>query len=159
MDCAILLDVEGEIGPSASRSHIPVAFDLREGVERLDLDFSFEPTFLEDRNASIALFAQAVSRFGIPSEEAAAHARDRIRNFLSLSLDDPEGFRGCAHRQGPRHRISISETEATPGFLPGPLRPGLWTATISVHLVASPRCAWRLRLSTRDVVGDDGGTR
>ena len=143
---AVLLEVEGEIGREASRSHLAFPFELREGVGRLELEFSFAPAFLEDGPSAKRLAAEACLRFGLPPGAEEGRSRERIRNLLTVSLDDPAGFRGCAHRHRPSQAIFLSATEATPGFLPGPLGAGRWRATISVHLVASPSCAYRLRV-------------
>jgi hypothetical protein len=55
--------------------------------------------------------------------------------MLTLTLFDPGGFRGAGHREGDSHRVQISPTEATPGYLPGPLPAGEWVAQIDTHLV------------------------
>ena len=58
-----------------------------------------------------------------------------LSNLLTLTLFDPHGFRGAGHRGGAEHRVRITPTEATSGYLPGPLPPGEWTVEIDAHRV------------------------
>ena len=46
------------------------------------------------------------------------------KSVIDLGLRDPERFRGWSG--GNKNRFSISETEATPSYLPGPLKAGTW---------------------------------
>jgi hypothetical protein len=50
------------------------------------------------------------------------------------ALGPAAGFRGWSG--GFRTSFAISRTEATPGYLPGPVRPGLWHVLIGPYLVA-----------------------
>lgn len=39
-----------------------------------------------------------------------------VKNLLTVSLDSPDGYIGCAHRQDSRQTHIISETESSRGF-------------------------------------------
>jgi hypothetical protein len=52
---------------------------------------------------------------------------------LDLGCFDPAGFRGWSG--GARDSFVVSELGATPGYLAGPVSPGLWQVVIGVHLV------------------------
>jgi hypothetical protein len=62
-------------------------------------------------------------------------------NLLTLTLFDPQGFRGAGHRHGDVQAETASDTvelradRATPGYLPGPLPAGEWTLVIDTHLI------------------------
>lgn len=58
-----------------------------------------------------------------------------IRNLLTITLFDPNGFRGAGHRHAPQQEIVITPDGATPGFLPGRLTPGTWTLELDCHCV------------------------
>ncbi len=58
-----------------------------------------------------------------------------IDNLLTLTIFDPAGFRGAGHRGGDTHLVSISQNQATPGYLPGSLDAGEWTIQIDTHMV------------------------
>ncbi len=49
---------------------------------------------------------------------------------IDLGLFDPERFRGWGGgKPGP---VTLSETDATPSYLPGPIRPGVWKLMLGV---------------------------
>jgi hypothetical protein len=49
---------------------------------------------------------------------------------IDMGLFDPERFRGWGGgKQGP---VTLSETDATPSYLPGPIRPGEWKLLLGV---------------------------
>jgi hypothetical protein len=52
---------------------------------------------------------------------------------LDLGCFDPAGFRGWSG--GARDSFVLSELGATPGYLAGPVSPGLWQVVIGLHLV------------------------
>lgn len=63
------------------------------------------------------------------------HTIDRINNLLTLTVLDPGGFRGAAHRHGNVLEGTISETSASPGFFPGVIQPGEWTVLVDTHMI------------------------
>jgi hypothetical protein len=58
-----------------------------------------------------------------------------MTNLLTLTLFDPNGFRGAGHRGGDTHEVEITPTSATRGYLPGALPAGEWTVQIDTHMV------------------------
>jgi hypothetical protein len=58
-----------------------------------------------------------------------------VSNMLTLTVFDPTGFRGAGHRGGDSHQVCIGADGATPGYLPGPLPAGEWTAQIDTHMI------------------------
>ncbi len=76
---------------------------------------------------------------------------DGLSNMLTLTVFDPEGFRGAGHRMGePRdgghaHDVSISVTNATPGYSAGTIQPGNWAIVIDAHRITGAEpCFYRL---------------
>ena len=60
---------------------------------------------------------------------------ESIGNLLTLSVFDPDTERGTGHRQAPTQHVTISASEATPGYLPGGLAPGTWDVMINCNLI------------------------
>ena len=110
----MLLRSQGSLGPPDSKSYRRHRFLVPEGSERLWLSFSYDP------------------------------GGETPKNLLTLTLLGPGGFRGAAHRFAPRQTIELDERWATPGFLPGRIPPGEWTAEIDVHAVVSTACRYEL---------------
>ena len=88
------------------KRHIRHQFDLPSGCQRLTIRLTFEPA-----------------------------AVDGIRNMLTLTIFDPNGFRGAGHRGGNEHLVEIDSGSATPGYAPGPLPTGPWIVQIDTHMI------------------------
>lgn len=58
-----------------------------------------------------------------------------ITNLLTLTLFDPNGFRGAGHRGGDTHEVVLTPTTATRGYLLGALPAGEWTVQVDTHMV------------------------
>jgi predicted metal-dependent phosphoesterase TrpH len=67
-------------------------------------------------------------------------------------LGDPSGFRGWSG--GFRTSFAISRAEATPGYLPGPVRRGVWHVILAPYTVAPQGLAWSVEVTLTH--GDPG---
>lgn len=68
-------------------------------------------------------------------------------NVIDIGIFDPrglhlltEGFRGWTGNA--RSSFFITPSEATPGYLPGPIQPGRWHLMLSRELVVTPACRY-----------------
>ncbi|MCI3921101.1 hypothetical protein MO973_12730 [Paenibacillus sp. TRM 82003] len=143
-----LLTAEGTLTPLSSKTHITYQFHIDEPHEAVTIDFQYSPKALEDPDAARPLIERALEKYAEPSI-AELHAKQWERyaplmNLLTLSVDDPEGFRGSAHRHPPEQRHELAKDGASPGFIAGPIVRGVWKITISVHCVVTPTCNYRL---------------
>lgn len=141
---AVLLDAERAIGPEASQTHIRLPFVLEREEARIEIRFRYEPKLLADEAHERALIEEGLRTYAESVESG--RPPEPLNNLLTLSLDDPRGFRGCAHRHSPDQSITVGRASATPGFIPGPAPAGRWTATVSVHCVVTPRCTFRVQV-------------
>lgn len=57
------------------------------------------------------------------------------KTTIDLGLFDNERFRGWSG--GNKSAFTVSETDATPSYLPGPIRPGIWKLILGVPSIAS----------------------
>ena len=111
--------IQGTLTAADSKRHIPHTFDLPAGTTQLEIRFRY-----------------TVAR------------RGRIENLLCLTLFDPLGWRGSGQRSGARQMIRLSEHQATPGYVAGPLPPGTWTLVIDAHQVqANEPCPYVIELT------------
>ncbi|PAD79405.1 hypothetical protein [Paenibacillus campinasensis] len=143
-----LLIVEGNVTPLSSKTHITYQFHIDEPAACLDIAFAYSSKALEDREASRRMILEAIDKYAEPSiSELQKQHWERfvpLQNLLTLSLDDPSGFRGSAHRHPPEQHHLLTEEQASPGFIAGPLPSGIWKLTISIHCVVTPECHYRL---------------
>ncbi len=142
----VVLDVEQTIGPDAARTHIRLPFLLDREPEGIEVSFSYEPVVLGDKRRTRELIEAGLRTYG---ELAPGDTSGMVlRSLLTLSLDGPSGFRGCAHRYALSGPVLLTTAQATPGFIPGRIEQGRWQATISVHSVVTERCRFTLRVRT-----------
>ncbi len=110
---------EGRLTTRDAKRHIMHRFELPPDAGTLEITFRFAPIRVQT-----------------------------YTNLLTLTLFDargetPAGFRGAGHRgadSGARgsagiHRVRLTATEATPGYIPGPLPAGEWTIEIDTHMI------------------------
>jgi hypothetical protein len=98
---------EGRLTVRDQKRYIPHTFDVPAGSDRMEIVFEFEPA----------------SGFDLP-------------HMLTLTLFDPQGFRGAGHRDGASHHVILGATSATPGYLPGPMPEGRWIVEIDAHRIS-----------------------
>jgi hypothetical protein len=68
-------------------------------------------------------------------------------NALDLGVFDERGFRGWSG--GARDSFAISRSEATPGYLPGPVRPGRWHVVLGPYTIAPQGLDWTVHVTLR----------
>jgi hypothetical protein len=76
---------------------------------------------------------------------------ERVHNLLTLTVLDPDGFRGEAHRHEDTLQVTIQETAASVGFFPGAIQPGEWQFIVNTHMIM-PGYPLHMRL---EIVGTD----
>jgi len=116
---------EGSLTTRDCKRYIPHRFSVPPNSNQVDIHFQFAP-----------------------------HRVHGLTNLLTLTVFDPAGFRGAGHRGGDSHRVRISATQATPGYLPGPLPAGTWVVEINTHMIM-PGEALRYRLEVTITEGSD----
>lgn len=119
---------EGSLTARDCKRNIPLSFTVPHGCSRLDITFEFSP-----------------ERMG------------GYDNLITLTVFDPEGFRGAGHRGGSRHEVVIEVGSATPGYLAGPLPRGEWIVELDTHRIM-PGSPVRYALAVTAGMGGDVAT-
>lgn len=152
-----LILTEGELTPFCSKSHVVYLCNLCEEGKRLNIDFSYFPKVLDDREKSRELILEGVERFVKEDKDRYLRSWELflpVQNILTVSIDDCKGFRGCAHRHCYEQHLFISRQTASPGFIPGAIIEGQWKVTISVHAVVTKTCRYKLHIWEGDNQND-----
>ncbi len=96
--------LRGELDGRDNRSYRSVPFQVPAGVSRITIDF--------------------------------AYTGKEQHTTVDLGLLGPEGFRGQGGFRGwsggNKHVFTVSATDATPSYLPGPIEPGRWTLLLGI---------------------------
>ena len=85
-----------------------------------------------DRDESIYQYVP----FDVPAGAEGITLRMRHNGLISvidLGLFDPIGFRGFSGSE--REHVVLNESDATPGYLSGPIRAGTWFVSLGLHRV------------------------
>ncbi|MGW6917805.1 CehA/McbA family metallohydrolase [Kitasatospora sp. NPDC054939] len=118
--------------PTGAADFVYLPFDVPEGVRELAVSYSYDkppvPSGTPGNSCDIGLFDQRGTALGGP------------------------GFRGWSG--GFRSEFTIGRGQATPGYLPGPIRPGTWQVVLGPYQVAPPGLDYRVRIVLR--FGDPG---
>lgn len=150
----MLIDIRANATPEDSRTHVRFAFKLDEPACAIGIHFEYSPKHLDDGIRARELLEQSFEKYVLPEQRVLAKERlDRflpLSNLITLSVDDPDGYRGACHRHDPVQSLTISEHDASPGLMKGKLGAGEWTITLSLHAIVTEHCAYRLKVWAAD---------
>lgn len=127
-----------QITQAAHQSHLVYRVYVPEEVSDLEVHFQYGPIVERDQQ----MIRKAVRREGL--NESVVQYDTTIRNLLTVSINDPNQYRGAHHFFAEKQKIIISETEATEGFITGKIVEGYWEFIISCHGVFSEKVDGRL---------------
>ena len=120
-----------KISQSAHQAHLVYRVYVPENLTKIEVQFQYGP-IVETCKETIR---KAVIREGL--KESVIQDDTTVRNLLTVSINDPEGFCGAHHFFSENQTIQISEEEATEGFISGKIHEGFWEFIISCHGVFS----------------------
>ncbi len=143
-----LLKTEMILDQSVDQSHITFRIFVPEGIERLKVELAYDPPF-EENSEQLQPFFQEHSdyyNFHIMNNPKVAEKVFPVNNLLTLSIDDPSGFRGSCHRFRPTNEIKVGENDSTPGINNGEIQSGMWDITINCHAIISESCHLKIQV-------------
>ncbi|WP_010277312.1 hypothetical protein [Paenibacillus senegalensis] len=153
-----LLEKRGCVTPEDSRTHIRIPFEMTQAGGEITIQFEYGPKVLEDMTRALKLLEQSFDCYVLPAqrEKAAKQANKYLplKNLITLSLDDPNVYRGACHRHDAYQQLKLSELRASPGLVIGKLPRGQWTATLSFHCIVTGSCDYRLQIDWTDGEGE-----
>lgn len=144
-----LILAEGTVTPVCSKSYIGYSFYLDHEVNRLNIDFSYDPKKLTDREKAKEYICEGIRSFSSENTEEEIkywESHFPVLNLLTVSVDDSEGFRGCAHRQSQDQRLFVAQDVASHGFIPGKVGKGMWKVTLNLYGIFTDSCRYKLHI-------------
>ena len=96
------------------------------------------------------------TRIDVQYEHTSISEPSGVKNIVDLGLFDPrgssfltaKGFRGWSGSA--RAQVTIAPSEATPGYLPGPIYPGTWHVCLGLYQIAPEGCAVTVTVTLSD---------
>ena len=119
------------LNQTAHQAHLVYRVYVPANSQAVFVKFCYSPIV----EADLAVITKAVVREGLP--KSVINKDTVVRNLLTISVNDPDVFRGSHHFFGENQEIEIGEETATEGFMPGPLKEGFWEFIINCHGVFS----------------------
>lgn len=147
----ILLSKSGILTQDDDKTNVRFTFDVPPETEALKIEFSYAPKTPEDPIQEQRICEAALKKYNgaVYYEEYRQYIP--LNNLVTLSLDDPSGYRGAAHRQDPHQTHIIAPQHTSYGFTNAPTQPGTWYLTLNVHC-ALCRIDYTLKISTQTEV-------
>lgn len=147
-----VLETELRILPDSEKTNIALPFVLETDAEQMRISYTYAPkesdgTAARDRIETCLLRDAGEFRAEYPDY---THYLP-LKNLITLSLDAPNGYRGCAHRQAPQQVHLLSESVCSPGFLSGKIQKGEWRLVLNVHALVTDFCDCRIRIEVGEV--------
>lgn len=146
----LLLSTEGVLTPSCSKTHITFQFYVPTSYDRLSIHFAYSPKTLDDLELSKQLIEEGLRKYVQPEHydqyQKNWQTNLPLKNLITVSVDDPEGFRGSGHRHDQEQTLILSKDEVSPGLVRGPIGTGVWKVTLSAHCIVTDTCSYRLHV-------------
>lgn len=139
-DDQILFEIQSTISKKSTQSHLKHTFFIPDLTEEVYVDFSFDPSQQMNSNENTRIIEDAFNYY----ESGPPKTFEPIRNMLTLSIDDPDGFRGARHYHSPIQHVVVNESNSTPGYLNKKNPSGLWSITVSIHALVTDHCHFNL---------------
>jgi hypothetical protein len=147
---SLLLDVQGQVTPACSKSHITYKFHWNKAGGKMVIHFAYEPKNLEDAELSKSLIYESIDKFRAPGGRDIVQAEWKsflpLKNLITISVDDPKRHRGAGHRHDPEQLLHIAANDASPGLISGILPLGMWEVTLSLHAIVTEQCLYSLKI-------------
>lgn len=141
--------------PQDTGSHKEIEFSVPKDVECMIIEASYTPKVFRDKEKSLELARRAMEHYDFDMNDnngKSAEDQSRLLNLIIISVDMNGKYLGAAHRHLNKQRIVLSHKEATPGFHANAIEPGHWKIAVSVFLVLTQQCIYRLKVT--GITGD-----
>lgn len=151
----VIMDIQGQLHPEQSATNVELPFVLETAMDSLTIEYEYWPKVLSDDelarrmlNAGMEHCVEEQDRAQFPINEFLP-----LVNLVTLSVDAPDGYRGCAHRHDSEQLHVLRAEDSSPGFDDGEIMAGEWKVVINVHAVVTEPCNYRLKVTA------EGGER
>ncbi|NOU95749.1 hypothetical protein GC093_21345 [Paenibacillus sp. LMG 31456] len=145
----LLLEVEEKLAIAQTQTHITYSFAVSDLCRKLNIDFSYAPKTLDNETLSKEIVGLSLLKYSDSNDPILEDGWKRylpLKNLITVSVDDPNGFRGACHRQDAEQHLFLAADSASPGLMPGLPIQGNWTITLSIHALVTATCSFKLRV-------------
>ncbi|WP_240414458.1 hypothetical protein [Paenibacillus periandrae] len=145
----LLLEVEEKLAIAQTQTHITYSFAVSDSCRKVNIDFNYSPKTLDNEALSKGIIEQSLRKYNDGNDPIMEDSWTRflpLKNLITVSVDDPNGFRGACHRHDSEQHLFLAAGSASPGLMPGLLIQGNWSITLSLHAIVTEVCSFKLRV-------------
>lgn len=155
----LLIKTKGKIDRSYDRKHITYEWMLKKDYRKIMISFEYAPKYIDNDEKTKEIIYDVIDKHVIGEQKDIEKKQwekyKDLKNLLTISIDDKNGFRGCAHRQNQKQKHIISEAEASPGFIKGIFEKGIFKFIISVHALVTDECNYEIKVYDMEEENDE----
>ena len=148
----LLLNAEFQVLYKDEKTNIGFPFPVPDGTVSLKISFSYDPKLLEDGDRAKMLIENNIKKDA--GEFACEYTHwdeyKPLKNLITVSVDDPDTYRGCAHRQDKDQIHVIREDFASRGFHKGRPQAGQWRIVLNLHGIVTEKIDCKLMVEAGD---------
>lgn len=132
-----IVERELVLTPASHQKHIRIPFVLTQAYQRLYVNFSFSPQYV-DREKALVIISQV-----LPDYFGAENPPDRpedflpLENLLTFSVSHGDEYVGSRHHKATEQEVYLSAEGSSAGYLPHAVKPGNWEVQIHPHCLLS----------------------
>ena len=130
-----ILKKSGMITEKDHQTNLVIPFSVSPKATELTVRYSYHPKTVEDRKKALELLSDCAEKYEVNADDLSALLP--VNNLVTLSFDDPDGYRGACHRQANEQIIMIGE-HSTPGILNRKIISGQWDVVLNIHFAGCP---------------------
>ena len=149
----VLFEKEFQLFCEQEKTNVTFNFTVPEAAEALKISFSYDPKTLEYSDRAKMLIERNIIKDAgkdyfreYPSWETYLP----LKNLITVSVDDPETYRGCAHRQDKDQVHIIREDFSSRGFAKGRIQAGQWKVVLNLHGIVTEAVNCNLKVEAGD---------
>lgn len=124
-----LFSIKKKLHKKDKKKHLSYAFEVKENFDILKIEFSYSPKELACKTSSKKIISKCLKKY-TDMEKSEIELKYKnylpLKNLLTISIDDSNGFRGAAHRQNNNEIFNLSADFASPGMISGLVTKGSW---------------------------------
>ena len=115
---SLIFEETKTLTPNDTKTNVPLQFYVAEELEEMKIEFSYSPKNLDDEEKAHKYIDDGFEKYAPEPYRKGYkpwYEYLPVKNLLTVSLDSPDGYIGCAHRHyfGSRKFSRIYKNEAS----------------------------------------------
>ena len=136
-----------------TKTDVEFRFHCPEGIEELQITFSFTPDALYDEEACAPMIEEAVEQYYAArdrdGQKMCVSSMCPLKNLVTLSLSREGKYVGNAHRWSGNQYHVLTRRKASTGFTAPENLTGWWEGMLHLHAICTDSCRGKVKVEGR----------